>query len=122
MSQMDTTDAEWHVLEGIDPASAEFPVEADLGGEPILVFKTADGYRGTEPLCPHQKVPLKTAVLMNGDTMIRCSRHHFIFRLDGGAGVNCTGMVLKTYAIRLADGRLEGATDPSATTESPSDV
>jgi len=109
MRETDIAASAWQILHGIDPASAEFPVEADLDGEPILVFKTADGYRGTEPLCPHQKVPLKTAVLMNGDTMIRCSRHHFIFRLDGGAGVNCTGMKLKTYTIREINGRLEGA-------------
>lgn len=109
MSETEPVDLVWQVLEGVDPVDSEFPVEAELGGEPILIFKTADGYRGTEPLCPHQKVPLKTAVLMNGDTMIRCSRHHFIFRLDGGAGVNCTGMTLKTYEIRLVEGRLEGA-------------
>jgi nitrite reductase/ring-hydroxylating ferredoxin subunit len=113
MTEIDAT-VSWHALQDIDPETAEFPVEAELNGEPILVFKTTDGYRGTEPLCPHQKVPLKTAVLMNGDTMIRCSRHHFIFRLDGGAGVNCTGMTLKTYDIRLADGRLEGAIPSSA--------
>jgi len=100
---------EWQILEGIDPATSEFPAEATLGCETILVFRTANGYRGTEPLCPHQKVPLKTAVLMSGDTMIRCSRHHFIFRLDGGAGVNCTGMRLRTYPVREVDGRLEGA-------------
>ena len=113
MTQVDS-DISWHLLEGVDPESADFPVEAELDGETILVFRTADGYRGTEPLCPHQQVPLKTAVLMNGDTMIRCSRHHFIFRLDGGAGVNCTGMTLKTYEIRLVDGRLEAAMPPPA--------
>lgn len=112
MTEIDAS-VSWHALQGIDPETAEFPVEAELDGEPILIFKTADGYRGTERLCPHQQVPLKTAVLMNGDTMIRCSRHHFIFRLDGGAGVNCTGMTLKTYDIRLVDGRLEGATPTS---------
>jgi nitrite reductase/ring-hydroxylating ferredoxin subunit len=46
--------------------------------------------------------------------MIRCSRHNFIFRLDSGAGVNCSGMRLKTYAIREVNGRLEGAL-PKAT-------
>ncbi len=109
MGDGDSSVTEWQVLAGIEAATAEFPVETELAGEPILVFKTADGYRGTEPLCPHQKVPLTSAVLMNGDTMLRCSRHHFIFRLDGGAGVNCTGMKLKTYRIREVDGRLEGA-------------
>jgi nitrite reductase/ring-hydroxylating ferredoxin subunit len=97
----------WHALVGVDPATAVFPLETEIAGQPILVFKTAKGFAATEPLCPHQKVPLTTAVLMNGDTMIRCSRHNFIFRLDSGAGVNCSGMRLKTYPIREAGGGLE---------------
>ncbi|MCW5770098.1 MAG: Rieske 2Fe-2S domain-containing protein [Rhodospirillaceae bacterium] len=99
----------WLPLDGIDPATAAFPAAARLGGDAILVFKTPTGFAGTEPLCPHQKVPLDTAVLMSGGTMIRCARHNFIFRLDSGAGVNCSGMRLKTYPIRLHEGRLEGA-------------
>lgn len=106
---MSDANSVWHALDGIDPASATFPLETELAGQAILVFKTAKGFACTEPLCPHQKVPLKTAVLMNGDTMIRCARHNFIFRLDTGAGVNCSGMRLKTYAIRERDGRLECA-------------
>lgn len=106
-----TTDdmAVWQSLDGIDPAATTFPVEATLDGETILVFRTANGFAGVEPLCPHQKVPLNTAVLMSGDTMIRCSRHNFIFRLNDGAGVNCPGMKLKVFPVREVDGRLEAA-------------
>lgn len=100
-------DLVWRRLDAIDPAAAGFPVETEVDGEAILIFKTAHGYRGTEPLCPHQRASLQTAVLMNNDAMIRCSRHNFIFRLDTGAGVNCTGMKLKTYPVRERDGRLE---------------
>ncbi len=113
MAAITDTDTEsagiWHPLDGIDPATAAFPVEAELDGVPILVFKTANGFRGTAPLCPHQQASLKTAKLMNNDAMIRCARHNFVFRLDTGAGVNCTGMTLKTYDIREKNGRLEGA-------------
>jgi nitrite reductase/ring-hydroxylating ferredoxin subunit len=103
----DAHKTEWQRIDGLDPATVEFPVEVEIGGEPILIFKTVNGHRGTEPLCPHQKVPLKTAILMNNDTLIRCSRHNFTFRLEGGAGVNCPGMKLVTYDVRERDGFLE---------------
>lgn len=99
---------EWQVLDGIDPAGTAFPVDATLADEAILVFKTASGFRGVQPLCPHQGVSLKEAALMNNDSMIRCPRHNFIFRLDDGAGVNCRGITMKTYAVRENAGRLEG--------------
>ncbi len=101
------SDKHWQRIDGVDPAASEYPVEVEIGGEPVLIFRTATGYRGTEPLCPHQKVSLKTAILMANDTMIRCSRHNFTFRLEGGAGVNCPGMKLVTYDVRERDGFLE---------------
>jgi len=99
---------DWRVLEGIDPAGADFPVHAQLNDEAILVLKTASGFRGVQPLCPHQGISLAKGVLMGNDGMIRCSRHHFIFRLDNGEGVNCRGMTMKVYSIRENAGRLEG--------------
>ncbi len=104
-----TAETVWRVVDGIDPASASFPVEADVGGETILLLKTGSGFRACEPFCPHQKVALTSATLMGGGTMLRCSRHNFIFRLTDGAGVNCTGMRLKVYDVRERDGRLEVA-------------
>jgi nitrite reductase/ring-hydroxylating ferredoxin subunit len=99
---------EWRVLDGIDPSVAEFPFETRLVGEDILVLKTADGFRGVQTLCPHQGVSLLKAVLMSNDSMIRCPRHNFIFRLNNGDGVNCRGLTMKVYAIRENGGQLEG--------------
>lgn len=99
----------WLVLEGIDPAASDFPLEVEVGGETILVHKTGDGFRACEQFCPHQKVALISGSLMGGGTMLRCSRHNFIFRLTDGAGVNCTGMRLRVHDIREIDGRLEVA-------------
>jgi nitrite reductase/ring-hydroxylating ferredoxin subunit len=98
---------EWRVLEGIDPFLADFPAETRLDGEDILVLKTAGGFRGVQALCPHQGVSLMKASLMSNDSMIRCPRHNFIFRLSNGDGVNCRGLTMKVYAIRENDGRLE---------------
>ena len=113
MSQLQTAEPDWLAIDGVDPSSATFPVEVEVGGVPILVLKTKDGYRGCDPFCPHQKVHLSSGTLMSGDTMIRCSRHNFIFRLSDGAGVNCVGMKLDVYEVRERDGRLEVAL-PSA--------
>ena len=108
MAEANEEAGEWQVLAGIDPASAEFPVETNLDDEDILVLKTASGFRGVQALCPHQGVSLLKASLMSDDTMIRCPRHNFIFRLDNGDGVNCRGMDMQVYDIREVDGRLEG--------------
>ena len=98
----------WQVLEGVDPAGA-FPVRAKLGDETILVFKTPTGFRGAERTCPHQQASMLNATPMGGGAMLRCPLHNFIFRLSDGKGVNCPGLNMKVYDVRLVDGRLEGA-------------
>ena len=107
MTESDVAAAAWQAVPELEPASATWPVETTVAGIPVLIFRTKDGYRACEPLCPHQKVPLKSGTLMGGDTMVRCSRHNFIFRLTDGAGVNCVGMKLRVYEVRERDGRLE---------------
>lgn len=107
MAESNTAAAAWQAVPDLSPAEASWPVETTVAGTPVLIFKTKGGYRACEPLCPHQKVALKSGTLMGGDTMVRCSRHNFIFRLTDGVGVNCVGLKLKVYPIRERDGRLE---------------
>lgn len=109
MTEQAAAAAIWQPVADVVPAEAAWPLEATVAGVPVLIFKTKDGYRACEPLCPHQKVPLKSGTLMSGDTMVRCSRHNFIFRLTDGVGVNCVGMKLRVYQARERDGRLEVA-------------
>ncbi len=108
MFEANEISGEWQVLEGIDPSDSAFPANAQLGDEAILVLKTASGFSGVQPLCPHQGASLMTAALMSNDSMIRCPRHNFVFRLDNGAGVNCRELTLRIYSIRENSGRLEG--------------
>jgi nitrite reductase/ring-hydroxylating ferredoxin subunit len=46
---------------------------------------------------------------MSNGTMLRCTKHNFIFRLSDGKGVNCVGLTLKVFEVRERDSRLEVA-------------
>jgi nitrite reductase/ring-hydroxylating ferredoxin subunit len=96
-------DRPWQKLEGIDVASARFPAPARVDDEGILVFRVKDGFRGVERSCPHLQASLHDAVIMGNGTMLRCTKHHFTFRLSDGKGVNCIGHRLKIFEI-IADG------------------
>jgi nitrite reductase/ring-hydroxylating ferredoxin subunit len=98
-------EAPWHPLD-VDPATAEFPVRARCDSEQILVFKTKDGFRGTARVCPHQFFPLADAILQGNETMVRCRRHSYVFRLSDGRPVNCQGYRLKVYEIKNENGAL----------------
>ena len=97
-------EAPWHPLD-VDPATAEFPVRARCGSEQILVFKTKDGFRGTARVCPHQFFPLADAILQGNETMVRCRRHSYVFRLSDGRPVNCQGYRLKVCEIKQRERR-----------------
>jgi len=61
-----------------------------------------------EPRCPHIQAALTTAVQMSNGTMLRCTRHNFIFSLSDGKGVNCVGLRLKAFDVKESqDGRLK---------------
>jgi len=104
-ADMPSPDTSWHSLD-IDPMSAEFPVRARCGSEQILVFKTKSGFRGTARVCPHQQFPLADAILQGNETLLRCRRHSYVFRLNDGRPVNCQGYKLKVYEIKDENGAL----------------
>ena len=99
----------WQPVNGVDPATANFPLVAKVGAERVVIVRTPKGYRGVEPRCPHLQAALTTAVQMSNGTMLRCTRHNFIFRLSDGKGVNCVGLRMKVYDVRENEGRLEVA-------------
>ena len=97
--------AAWHKLDILDPETAEYPARARCGDEGIVVFKTAAGYRGVQRACGHQKMSLHDAH-RQGEDLIRCRGHGFVYRLSDGRGVNCPGFQLRVYDVRLEDGAL----------------
>jgi nitrite reductase/ring-hydroxylating ferredoxin subunit len=104
--------ADWTALEDIDIATAQFPARAKLGEETIVVLKSGSGYVGSERTCPHQKGNMMNAVLQSNGSMIRCTRHNYVFRAANGKPVNCPGLRLRTFEIKEDNGRLFGR--PSA--------
>lgn len=100
---------QWHRVEGVDAATARFPVLAKIGDERVVIHKTAKGLRGSELRCPHLQHAMTAAIQMSNGTMLRCPKHNFIFRLSDGKGVNCVGLQLKVYDVREHEGRLEVA-------------
>lgn len=96
---------DWQRLDGVDPATAEFPLRTRYNGQPIVVLRTASGYRGIQRSCPHQKRSLHDAHFQ-GDSMIRCRSHGFVYRLSDGRGVNCPGFRIQVYDVKAEDGSL----------------
>jgi nitrite reductase/ring-hydroxylating ferredoxin subunit len=102
-----TSEDDWLLLDGLDPRTSTFPVRARAGEEPLLVITTDNGgFRGVQRACPHLFESLADAVLMAQGTLLRCSKHNFIFRLTDGKGVNCPGFRIKVFDVKEDDGRL----------------
>jgi nitrite reductase/ring-hydroxylating ferredoxin subunit len=102
-----TPEGDWHLLDGLDPQTSTFPARARAGEDPLLVIATDNGeFRGVQRACPHLLESLADAVLMNQGTLLRCSKHNFIFRLADGKGVNCPGFRIKVFDVKIDDGRL----------------
>lgn len=98
----------WHKLEKFDPDGETSPVRARLNGEWILIFRTKNGLRGVERACPHLKASLQDAILMAGDTVLRCKQHNFTFKLSDGSGVSPRHTQLRVFEIQMADGMAYG--------------
>jgi nitrite reductase/ring-hydroxylating ferredoxin subunit len=103
-----TTDEGWLEVTGLNTETTRFPARGRMGGEGIIVFRTKDGFRGTERACPHMKATMLQAELTADDTMVRCTLHVFTFRLSDGKGVNCPGFRLKLFEIKQAGTALYG--------------
>jgi nitrite reductase/ring-hydroxylating ferredoxin subunit len=105
-AQAPVPDAAWQELAGLDPATAQFPAQARVGNDRILVLRIGEGFRGVERSCPHQQKSLHDAFLQGGDRMIRCRWHNYVFRLADGKGINCPGYKLRVFDVKLENGAL----------------
>jgi nitrite reductase/ring-hydroxylating ferredoxin subunit len=116
MSDVATTVVDdWHVLDGIDPAAATFPARARAGNEPLIVLALGEGkFRGVQRACPHLHAPFAEGALMSNATMLRCTKHNYIFRLSDGKGVNCPGFRIKVFEVKTEDNRLLARLVPQA--------
>ena len=111
-AEVSATQGEWQKLDGLDPASGNFPARARVEGESILIFRTGTGFRGVQRACPHMNSNLIDADLVANATMIRCRQHAYTFRLADGRGVNCPGFSVRVFEVREEGGTLYARRTP----------
>lgn len=95
-----TTERPWQVLQGLHPETSTFPARARVDGEGILIFKTANGFRGVQRACPHLQASFLTGQVVGNGTMLRCVEHNYTFRFSDGKGINCPGIRIKVYEVK----------------------
>ncbi len=86
------------------PAGANKAVEID--GQSILICNANNEFFAVQNRCTHQNSPLEGGRIRNG--LISCPLHGVMFDVRTGCGRGQMGRVpLKTYALRVVDGRIE---------------
>ena len=97
---------DWQPIDALDPASAQFPARAKYADEGIVIFRNGEQFFGVQQACPHQGGAMMNAVLQGNGSMIRCTRHNYVFRTANGNPVNCPGFRLKIFEVKQEEGRL----------------
>ncbi len=96
------------------------PVKREIGGQPIVLWRSAEGLRAFRDRCPHRNYPLSSGKVDNGQLV--CPYHGW--RFDGagdcvevpGCAGKLAGLKAETLAVAELDGaifvRLDGQTSP----------
>ena len=94
------------------PPGASKAVQID--GHNILVGNSAGEFFAVQNRCTHQYSPLEGGRIRNG--LIACPLHGVMFDVRTGCGKGQMGRVpLRTYALRVVDGRIEVSVDMPVT-------
>jgi nitrite reductase/ring-hydroxylating ferredoxin subunit len=89
------------------PVGACKAISAD--GVRIVLAHLKDGFRALENRCSHANSPLLTDKIYRGD-QIACPIHGARFELKTGRAMSPPAFTsLKTYPVRVSDGRVEVA-------------
>lgn len=78
----------------------------EIEGHSILVCNAGGEYFAVQNRCTHQDSPLEGGRIRNG--LIACPLHGVMFDVRTGCGKGQMGRVpLRTYALRVVEGRIE---------------
>jgi nitrite reductase (NADH) small subunit len=76
----------------------------------IAVFRTQeDQVFALENRCPHKQGPLSEGIVHGAS--VTCPLHNWVFDLETGKATGADEGQVRTYPIRIADGRVMMATD-----------
>ncbi len=76
----------------------------DLGGETVAVFKTPQGFRACQNVCPHAGGSLGEGNVEGGT--VTCPLHGWQFNLQTGACLNEPGNDIKIHPVEVRKGRV----------------
>lgn len=101
---MATPKATWvPVIELRDP-SIKTPQPVKIRDIDLIIVRHGDRYVATDRWCPHQGGDLAEGRLLG--KAIKCPLHGFMFSLETGRGVNCSGFEVKVYEVKIENGVL----------------
>jgi 3-phenylpropionate/trans-cinnamate dioxygenase ferredoxin subunit len=82
------------------------PVRVEVDGVPVCLVRTGDAVRAVHDVCSHQRWSLADGEIVDG--AVECSLHGSTFDLDTGRPRTLPAVTpVPTYAVRVADGRVE---------------
>lgn len=94
-----------------DGAARNFVLEMKAGRFHGFAVRSGDNVTGYVDRCPHMGLPLAQeldAYLTGDKSLIQCSWHGALFRIDDGACVGgpCTGAALNPWPLEVRDGAI----------------
>ncbi|AJP71626.1 Rieske (2Fe-2S) protein [Sphingomonas hengshuiensis] len=94
-----------------DGSARNFVIEMRAGRFHGFVVRRGDTLTGYVDRCPHMGVPMAQTLdeYLTGDgTLIQCSWHGALFRIDDGACVGgpCAGARLNPWPVQVRDGMI----------------
>lgn len=84
---------------------------ARIDGRELAVFLVGEDVRCLDGLCPHEGGPMAEGDVVNG--VVTCPWHGWAFRCDTGRSDDGNGCELRTYPVKVEDGRVFIAWTPA---------
>lgn len=92
---------EWRCAGQVGQITDDTPLEFNLDGTEIGIYRLGDAYYALENVCPHAYA-LLTEGFIDGDT-VECPLHEAVFHIPTGKCLKEPGgRDLKVYTVRLA--------------------
>jgi 3-phenylpropionate/trans-cinnamate dioxygenase ferredoxin subunit len=98
--------ATWMAVAVTDDIEEDDVIEVTVDGRPIAVYRTRAGYFASDGICTHEHSRLCEGFVF--DNVIECGKHQGRFDVRTGAPKGAPVHVpLKTYPVRVVDGKIE---------------
>ena len=96
----------WHHVADVADLAEREVIGREAGGRRIALYRLDDGYFATSDLCTHGNALLSGGEVVEGH--IECPAHFGLFDIRSGkAGGAPVIRDLRTFPVRVADGRIE---------------